>query len=236
MKIQEANYITIQGWMRTQLALKGNELLVFALIFGFCQDGSSWFTGSVSYIQDWTGLSDEGVRNTLKSLVGKGYLEKETGYISGIPFAKYRAPQKIWGVAKNFGEGSQVCWGGVAKNFGEGSQKIWDNNNRDNNNRDNNININSQGRKCFVPPMVEDVAAYCAERKNGIDAEEFVAFYASKGWMVGKNKMKDWKQAVITWEKSRKHSTTQPNTPTPGLRRTPSPSQVSTAANDYWDR
>ena len=54
--------------------------------------------------------------------------------------------------------------------------------------------------------------------------------------MVGKNKMKDWKQAVITWEKSRKHSSTKPNTPNPGLRRTPSPSQVSTAANDYWDR
>ena len=51
-----------------------------------------------------------------------------------------------------------------------------------------------------APPSVKEVAAYCAERKNGIDAEAFVAFYESKDWMVGKNEMKDWKAAVRTWE------------------------------------
>ena len=55
----------------------------------------------------------------------------------------------------------------------------------------------------FVPPTVEEVRAYCSERNNGIDAEAFVAFYESKGWMIGKNKMKSWKSAVITWEKGR---------------------------------
>ena len=55
--------------------------------------------------------------------------------------------------------------------------------------------------KSFVPPTVEEVAEYCEKRENGVDAEAFVAFYASKGWFVGKNKMKDWRQAVITWEK-----------------------------------
>ena len=52
-----------------------------------------------------------------------------------------------------------------------------------------------------APPSVKEVAAYCAERKNGVDAEAFVAFYESKGWMVGKNEMRDWKAAVRTWEK-----------------------------------
>ena len=61
-------------------------------------------------------------------------------------------------------------------------------------------------KSTFVPPAVEDVAAYCSERGNGIDAEEFVAYYASKGWTVGKNSpMKDWKSAVITWERNRKN-------------------------------
>ena len=60
---------------------------------------------------------------------------------------------------------------------------------------------NRQKSAAFVAPTVEEVAAYCKERNNGLDAEAFVAFYASKGWMVGKNKMKDWRQAVITWEK-----------------------------------
>ena len=53
----------------------------------------------------------------------------------------------------------------------------------------------------FAPPTVEEVAAYCRERKNGVDAERFCDFYASKGWKVGKEPMKDWKAAVRTWEK-----------------------------------
>ena len=53
----------------------------------------------------------------------------------------------------------------------------------------------------FVPPNIEEVAAYCKERNNGVDAERFVDFYASKGWYVGKNKMRDWRAAVRTWER-----------------------------------
>lgn len=72
--------------------------------------------------------------------------------------------------------------------------------------KDNNIIVDKPQEKVkkFVPPTVEEVKNYCDERNNGIDAEAFVAFYDSKGWMIGKNKMKSWKSAVITWEKSRK--------------------------------
>lgn len=55
--------------------------------------------------------------------------------------------------------------------------------------------------KRFAPPSVKDVRAYCEERKNGVDPEAFVNFYESKGWMIGKNKMKDWKACVRTWER-----------------------------------
>jgi len=56
----------------------------------------------------------------------------------------------------------------------------------------------------FVPPTPDEVSRYCKERKNLVDAERFVDFYAAKGWMVGKNKMKDWKAAVRTWEANSK--------------------------------
>lgn len=52
----------------------------------------------------------------------------------------------------------------------------------------------------FTPPTIEDVRAVCLERGNGVDPERFVAFYESKGWMIGRNKMKDWKAALRTWE------------------------------------
>ncbi|MDE6259901.1 MAG: helix-turn-helix domain-containing protein [Oscillospiraceae bacterium] len=59
------------------------------------------------------------------------------------------------------------------------------------------------GRGRFVPPDVEQVRAYCRERGNNIDPETFVDYYASKGWVVGRSPMKDWKAAVRTWEQRR---------------------------------
>lgn len=58
--------------------------------------------------------------------------------------------------------------------------------------------------KNIIPPTLEMVKAYCEERNNGIDAETFIDFYESKGWLIGKNRMKDWQSAIRTWEKGRK--------------------------------
>ncbi len=56
-------------------------------------------------------------------------------------------------------------------------------------------------RKRFTPPSVDEVAAYCRERGNAVDAQRFVDFYASKGWKVGNAGMKDWRAAVRNWER-----------------------------------
>lgn len=61
--------------------------------------------------------------------------------------------------------------------------------------------------KRFTPPTYEQVSTYCKERRNTVNAERFLDFYESKGWMVGKNKMKDWKAAVRNWERSSKQET-----------------------------
>lgn len=57
-------------------------------------------------------------------------------------------------------------------------------------------------RKRFTPPSVDEVAAYCRERGNAVEAQRFVDFYASKGWKVGNAGMKDWHAAVRNWERS----------------------------------
>lgn len=62
--------------------------------------------------------------------------------------------------------------------------------------------VGSKARGRFTPPTVEDVREYCLERCNQVDPERFVDFYASKGWKVGNQPMKDWKAAVRTWERS----------------------------------
>jgi hypothetical protein len=72
-------------------------------------------------------------------------------------------------------------------------------------------NPNPKPKKDNIPPSLDEVEAYCKERKNGIDAQHFVAFYNAKGWMIGKNKMKDWKSAIITWEKNDKKDNPKKN-------------------------
>ena len=57
MKVKDESYLHFQGWMRTRLGLKGNELVIYAVIYGFSQDGSSWFSGSAGYLADWAGIT-----------------------------------------------------------------------------------------------------------------------------------------------------------------------------------
>jgi hypothetical protein len=79
----------------------------------------------------------------------------------------------------------------------------------------------------FVPPTLEEVQAYIVEKGYSVDAESFIAFYQSKNWYVGKNKMKDWKAAILTWEKRERE---QPRRTTP---RKPKTSE-SRNVNDEW--
>ena len=62
--------------------------------------------------------------------------------------------------------------------------------------------IDSKKRKRFIPPTLEEVKSYCSERKNNVDPNKFIDYYESNGWMVGRNKMKDWKAAVRSWERN----------------------------------
>ena len=59
-------------------------------------------------------------------------------------------------------------------------------------------------RPRFIPPTVDEVQAYCQERHSSVDPVAFVSFYESKGWMVGKNKMRSWRSAISSWERRNK--------------------------------
>lgn len=71
---------------------------------------------------------------------------------------------------------------------------------KNDNKEKNDNNILGEKTKRFIPPTIDEIKFYCQERKNNVDAERFLNFYEMKGWMIGKNKMKDWKAAVRTWE------------------------------------
>lgn len=97
---------------------------------------------------------------------------------------------------------------------GEISEKSTPENRDRDRTRDKDRNIKEgKSRKKFAPPSLEEVKSYCEERQNNVDPQYFVYFYESKGWMVGKNKMKDWKAAVRTWERRENESSRQDNRP-----------------------
>lgn len=67
-----------------------------------------------------------------------------------------------------------------------------------------NTNNNGETTKRFKKPTIEEIEEYCKERNNNINASAFFDYYESKDWMIGKNRMKDWKAAIRTWERNRK--------------------------------
>ena len=76
------------------------------------------------------------------------------------------------------------------------------------NTNDNKVNKKLNTNMGKVPPSIDDVAKYCEQRNNGIDAEAFVDYYAQQGWKLANgNPMKDWQAAVRTWEKRNQKKT-----------------------------
>lgn len=90
-RINDDNYYQVSGWMINRLGLKGTELQVFAIIYGFSQDGESWFGGSLAYLEEWTGVSKPTVIKALKELVDKQFIEKDTNVVNGVTFNRYKA-------------------------------------------------------------------------------------------------------------------------------------------------
>jgi hypothetical protein len=89
-KVKKENFICIQGWMISEMRLKGNDLLVYAIIYGFSQDGSSYFSGGLQYLADWVNGTKRGVQKNLDNLLEKGLITRiqtETG--KGIPSVQF---------------------------------------------------------------------------------------------------------------------------------------------------
>lgn len=194
--IKDKNYFAVQGWFVNELGLKGNELLVYSIIYGFSQDGESKFKGSRKYLAEWLGVSLPTVDKTLANLIKKELIIKEQKVISGVTFNSYYANL---GVVKNFYRG---CKDFLYNNI---EYKEEDNISND---------ILSKKNKKFIPPTKEEVRAYCMEKGYNIDVDKFYDYYDVADWKDSQgNKVKNWKQRVITWNSRNSNNTQQPPKP-----------------------
>ena len=94
-EITDKNYIVIQSFMVRDLRLKGNELLVYAIIFDSSQTEEQKFSGSLRYLAGRTNSTKRGVLNSLKSLMQKGYIKKEEQIINGVKYCSYCTSKKL---------------------------------------------------------------------------------------------------------------------------------------------
>ena len=139
------NFITVQGWMAQNLNLKGNNLLTFALIFGFCQDKESQFKGSLKYICEWLQCSRGTAMNALSFLVENDMIVKKVISKNLVTFNEYTISERV----------VQILNGGGTKIERGGGTKIEPNNIVLNNIEDNNT-LNIKKEKTFKTFSIED--------------------------------------------------------------------------------
>lgn len=162
-KVKDENYIHIPGWAVTRLGLKGNELLVYAIIYGFSQDDETRFTGSLQYLADWTNSTKQSCIKCLKSLVEKGYITKNEKIVNGVKFCEYQAVKLKFIVLNKVEQGiKQSLTGGIKQSLP---------NTIDNNTLDNNI-VRKKERKSKSKSYDEQITEYTEneELQNALKA------------------------------------------------------------------
>lgn len=214
MTVKPESYVVVPAFATNDLHLKGNELLVFSVIWGFSQDGSSWFKGSRRYLADWCGASKSTVDNVLAKLAEKGLVEKRSRIENGVTLCDYRVPQDFCPRPKNCDTPPQNLGGGTPKIEVGGTPKSGSHtievDTLKNNTRDS-----STQRKRFVPPTPEQLSDYCIEAGISIDRDRFLDHYEAKGWRIGSSPMRDWRAAARNWAR-RDAQASAPKTETGG--------------------
>jgi DNA-binding Lrp family transcriptional regulator len=155
-KIKNENFIAIQGFMVKELGLSGNELIAYALIYGFSQDNESEFKGSLNYVAEWLNCSRTTAFNLLNKLADDGFIKKTEKTINGVKFCNYSATkpnneelkeiklrkqirkerEKLERSSKKLNTCSKNH-NGCSKNLNEGVQKVDTHNNNIDNIKDN---------------------------------------------------------------------------------------------------
>ena len=168
-------YAVIPANVRYDKTLTPNAKLLYAEITALCNMNGKC-TASTKYFCTIYEVSRISVQKWLKILEDKNYIKRVNIYKQGSKEIETRIITLVNDSSK---------------------EKLTNNTNIN----ITNTNITYSNKKNFKKPNKIEVKIYCIERQNRVDFESFYDFYESKGWMVGKNKMKDWKAAVRTWER-----------------------------------
>lgn len=202
-KVRDDNYFVVSGWMVNRLELKGTALHLFAIIYGFSQDGEGSFSGSLQYLSDFTNATKKTVINALKELTEKGYVAKTENSINGVRFCTYRTTPLV----KKLHRGGEEITLGVVKKLHQGGEEITPNN------KDNNKSIISKDIEdvidlyhsiCVSLPTIRAVSSQRAKaikaRLQTYSLNDFKAMFEkaeASSFLKGKNE-RGW-SATFDW-------------------------------------
>ena len=178
MKEKPNYYAILTAEVRYSKALTPNAKLLYAELTALCNMNGKC-TASTEYFCRLYEVSRVSIQKWLKNLEDNNHIRRVNIYKQGSKEILTRVITLVNTPSK---------------------EKLTDN---------TNINItntnltDSNTKGSFVKPTIIDIKEFCKERKNNVDADTFFNFYESKDWLIGKNKMKNWKACIITWEKSR---------------------------------
>ena len=178
MREQPNYYAVISAEVRYDNRLKPNVKLLYAEITALCNMNQECFASN-RYFADLYGKSKGTISGWVSELVRYGYISVRYTFKSGTKEIDNRY--------------IKILKGGVLQN----PHTLYSLNDKKNTTTNN---TTKDITKCFTSPSLSEVSIYCKERKNNIDASAFIDFYESKGWLIGKNKMKNWKACIRTWE------------------------------------
>tara|TARA_R110002020_G_scaffold363240_1_gene575512 strand:+ start:821 stop:1420 length:600 start_codon:yes stop_codon:yes gene_type:complete len=168
-------YAVIPAQIRYSKKLTPNAKLLYAEITALCNMNGKC-TASTEYFCRVYEVSRVSIQKWLKNLEDNNYIKRVNIYKQGSKEIETRVITLVNLPSK---------------------EKFTDNTNIN----ITNTNLTDSNSVRFKKPTLDEVKNYCILRKNNIDAEAFIAYYESKGWMVGSGKMKKWKAAIVTWEK-----------------------------------
>ena len=180
-RIVKGIWIPIEIWQ--DRTLSWNEKILLMEIDSFTSRGHECYISN-EYIAELLGVTDRCARKYLSHL-------KDVGYLREVRFdGRKRYVESTISFRAEWNDCS-----------GQGGAFVP---HTDNNEYINNNSLYKKGNSHFQKPSLEAIREYCSSRGNNVDAEQFFNFYESKGWVVGKSPMKDWKAAIRTWEKREK--------------------------------
>lgn len=213
-------YAIIPADVRYDVRLTPNAKLLYGEITALCNEkGFCWAMNE--YFADLYSVSKVSVSKWVGNLRDCGYIEVQMQYKEGTKQISNRYIRLTTPLKENFNTLTKISLTPSQRKVKDPHKEKFKDNNTSNNTINNTVNIGETSSpvvceekelvvqpkkkpvKRFVPPTLQEVIDYCNQTQAGIDPSSFWSFYESKGWMIGKNKMKSWPHAIGTWKANR---------------------------------